>query len=388
MDKSQEPGVQETSAQPDNVTVLPNLAEIKQEAAEWLVRIDQRPLSDDEVQALHLWSQTSDYHLRYLIKLAKNWDAMAVLSALAEIFPASGLTGAQENSKRLPLLARLFGGMSGAMAAALSSLSLRNAQLSGAMAVAALVAMVVVFQPGADIAYYQTAVGERASYTLKDGTVITLNTASELTVDYSGPTRNVHLSRGEANFEVAKNPDRPFVVFAGQGQVQAIGTAFNVRYTEGLVDVVVTEGRVKVGPKSPASAEPDKVASVEGKEVATDRQPNTHTASVFLDAGQGTRYQLAQTAEVRTVDPVQLRRKLAWQSGALIFDGEALESALREISRYTEKQIVIVDPGIKNVRIGGHFKTDDIEGLLVVLDQGFGIQAEVVSANRIHLSAH
>ena len=75
--------------------------------------------------------------------------------------------------------------------------------------------------------------------------MLTLNTDSELSVDYSGDNRIIHLSRGEVNFDVAKDPHRPFVVYAGDGLVWAVGTAFNVRLIEDSVDLTVTEGRVK-----------------------------------------------------------------------------------------------------------------------------------------------
>ena len=81
---------------------------------------------------------------------------------------------------------------------------------------------------------------------MEDGSTIALNTNSRVNIDYSGERRVVQLLRGEASFDVAKSPQRPFVVYAGSGLIWAVGTAFNVRYTSDLVDVIVTEGIVKV----------------------------------------------------------------------------------------------------------------------------------------------
>ena len=84
--------------------------------------------------------------------------------------------------------------------------------------------------------------------------------------------------------------------------------------------------------------------------------------------------------------PIVLEQKLAWQKGALVFKGETLEQAITEIARYTDKELIIVDPSIKNLRVGGHFKTDDIDGLLATFSQGFDIEHVQVAENKIHFS--
>ena len=82
--------------------------------------------------------------------------------------------------------------------------------------------------------------------TLEDGSVVELNHGGKLEIDFSSETRRVRLVRGEANFTVAKNPERPFVVNAGGVDVRAVGTVFNVRLAREAVEVVVSEGRVKL----------------------------------------------------------------------------------------------------------------------------------------------
>ena len=88
-----------------------------------------------------------------------------------------------------------------------------------------------------------------------------------------------------------------------------------------------------------------------------------------------------------TEDSRVIQGVVAWQQGALIFKGETLQQAVKEISRYTHLQLIIVDPAIMQMRVGGHYKTNDIDSLLASLGRGFGIQIDRVGNNQIHLSA-
>ena len=82
-----------------------------------------------------------------------------------------------------------------------------------------------------------------------------------------------------------------------------------------------------------------------------------------------------------------LEQKLAWQQGSIVFTGQTLEKALTEIARYTSKQLVIIDPAIKDIRVGGHYKTNDIDGLLATLSQGFDLNIKQTNRNTIEISA-
>ena len=93
---------------------------------------------------------------------------------------------------------------------------------------------------------------------------------------------------------------------------------------------------------------------------------------------------IAQKDEMQTD---QLQKKLAWHRGALIFKGETLELALSEISRYTDKDLRIIDPAIRHKKIGGHYKTDDIDGLLRSISQSFGLRLTYLEGDVVHLSS-
>ena len=359
----------------ENVAVFSNKATIKEQAGAWLVRIDQGELSLDEAAQFQEWLGRSSFHREYLEKIARQWDSMAILQDLAELFPLpnnewhGGEFKQQEQDRSGESLFGRFW------------LNLRLPVLAGS-AFASCVLLVLLFvgqQPGYQ--EFSTDIGEQASYQLADGSIIALNTNSHASVDYTGDLRVVRLLNGEANFDVAKNPSRPFVVYAGTGMVWAVGTAFNVRFTTDVVDVTVTEGTVKVY----AELNPNKPLPQLTTAAADDNDVVIAEREAIVDAGQSVQYGQIIESQESTVPDV-LEQKLAWQEGALVFKGESLEQVLLEASRYTDKQLIINDPAIKNIRIGGHYKTDDIEGLLAALSKGFSLDVVHDSENRIHLS--
>ena len=330
---------------------------IKQEAGAWIVQIDQGQLSSQQTSDLQQWIAQSSFHRDYLEKLAHNWDAMATLQQLAPLFPISEPPAAQPTFiQRLQqwLTPPVWG-------SALASLAL-------------LVIIVNSQQPN----QFHTRVGQQAMHQLPDGTSLSLNTNSQVRIDYSTDRRAVHLLRGEAHFDVVKNPERPFMVYAGEGMVWAVGTAFNVNYSNDYVDVIVSEGTVKV------FAQLDQALPINQPQPNSTPEAN-QALEQFVQAGKSVQY----SEVIQPTDnpaPTALEQKLAWQQGALIFKGETLQQAVKEIGRYTNKELIIIDPSIREMRVGGHYKTNDIDGLLASLGRGFGIQIDRVGNNQIHLS--
>ncbi|MDC0003470.1 FecR domain-containing protein [Porticoccaceae bacterium] len=358
-------------------------ATIKQEAGAWIVKIDQGQLSPQQATALRQWMGKSDFHRSYLEKLAHNWDSMSVLQQLADLFPLQTASHTSVNSGQPSMLQQLKNWLA----------NLHNsAKWGSAFASFVLVAMLITSQQGH---HFETAIGQQASYQLPDGTTVSLNTNSALKIDYSQNRRHVHLIRGEAHFDVAKNPQRPFMVHAGQGMVWAVGTAFNVRYIRAVnangalsssssdqyIDVTVTEGTVKIF----ADLEPTDSPSQKTVLSTSPGLPSSPVQELLVAAGKSAQYSDVITATQQT-PALELEQKLAWQQGALIFKGETLEQAIAEIARYTDKQLVIRDPAIKTIRVGGHYKTDDINALLASISESLGIKLES-SGTSVYLSA-
>lgn len=208
---------------------------------------------------------------------------------------------------------------------------------------------------------YLTATGERLAFTLADGSQVTLDTQSELTVDFTTGTRRVQLAHGQAFFEVAKDPKRPFVVAARNRQFVAVGTAFDVRVDGEQVKVTMVEGTVRVEPvrsdterHSPAAletgSERSKLASPAGSALGSQRPPEIAT----ITAGEQLISDAGHEDHVRGADP---DRDTAWRRGQLIFENERLEDAVTEINRYSEVKVALGEPGLADLRVSGAFAT-------------------------------
>jgi transmembrane sensor len=189
-----------------------------------------------------------------------------------------------------------------------------------------------------------TGYGEQKIVDLSDGTEVTLNANSRLTVSYSTHLREVTLLRGEALLNVTKHQDRPFVVIAGSRKVIALGTQFDVCQAEsGSTSYAVTliEGRIAVQPLT-----------------APNLWPASSSTAVILAPGERLRF-AANAPDMRDTPP--LERVTAWQHGQLIFEDTSLREAAQEFNRYGKRRIRI-DPSVADtLRVGGVFRIGDPE---------------------------
>jgi transmembrane sensor len=204
---------------------------------------------------------------------------------------------------------------------------------------------------------YSTPVGGLNDVRLVDGSHITLNTDTHLRVRLSQAERRIDLDRGEAFFEVAHDPARPFVVYAGDKRVMAVGTKFSVRRERDDVEVVVTEGKVKLA--------------------TADASPSGSAGPPVTLLPAGTVAKTAKTAVlVHEESAPETEAHLSWRNGYVVFKDTTLEDAANTFNRYNTRQIVIGDPQIATVRIGGNFRSNNIESFLSLLKDGFPIIVE------------
>jgi transmembrane sensor len=180
---------------------------------------------------------------------------------------------------------------------------------------------------------YRTAYGERRAQPLPDGSVLHLNTDSEITVRYSPGERLVSVDRGQALFEVVHDPQRRFRVQAGQAEIIAVGTQFDVYRQAAAIRVTVVEGSVAVH---------------------ADRFP---ARTVRLDAGN----QLEVRDSVGTPHHVDARATVAWLTRQIAFEEEPLGAVAAEFNRYSRIQLVIDDATLRALPISGVFDAYDID---------------------------
>lgn len=202
---------------------------------------------------------------------------------------------------------------------------------------------------------YETAIGERSTVTLADGSVVTLNTDSKITVDFSSLERNVDLLQGQAFFEVAKDASRPFVVDAGDKRVVALGTSFDVRFKEeGRVEVTLVEGLVNV----------DIITKLERTSQEAPQPSSANTVS--LKPGDRLTASAQETPEI--VQP-EIEDEISWRDGLLIFRDRPLAEVVYEMNRYSVQKMVLGnDPRLQELEVSGVFNTGRASTFVTALE--------------------
>ena len=194
---------------------------------------------------------------------------------------------------------------------------------------------------------YSTRVGEARLIHLADGSQIRLNTDSIIDVSLQKERRTVHFLKGEARFDVAHDAARPFLVTARDGTVRAADTVFNLRLRKDFTELTVIEGQVAV---------------VDGGTPATP-----------VPAGTSAMMRSAAVS-VMKLTPGDLARRTAWQQGEIHLEGETLSQAVEEFNRYRVKPLVIGDPDLSSLSIGGTFSAARSDDFVEALKQSFGIR--------------
>jgi transmembrane sensor len=195
---------------------------------------------------------------------------------------------------------------------------------------------------------YRTAVGGLASVPMSDGSKVILNTDSQIRVDVNRHERRVDLDRGEAFFEVARDANRPFVVHAGNKRVVAVGTKFSVRREADDLEVVVTEGKVRIE----SAGSPQAVAA--------------GTVARASDAG----------VLLKKEDIAAAEESLSWRTGTLVFREMTLADAVAEFNRYNTHKIVIEDAAVGSLEVAGSFRADNVDAFVRLLARGYPLRVE------------
>ncbi len=311
-------------------------------AARWVVRQDRRLTPAEEVE-LAAWLAADPGHAAALKQATASWQRLRGIAAAVRRTPA------EVAPPKATWNWAWVGGLAAAAALVLA-ISLREA--SGPKAAHPTTA-----------SHATSAHREPAARRFADGSVAHLKEGAEIVEAYSATERRIRLVRGEAFFTVTKDPARPFFVEVDRVTVRAVGTAFAVRRESLAVNVLVTEGTVKVTPVAPASAQPEEESSAlvaAGHRAVVTQTPEPRAARVSVTA-------------VSTQDIAQ---SLAWKNTMLDFADTMLSDVVAAFSQRTGRQIEIGDPALATVRIGGQFPTDDIDGFVRALEEIYDVKAE------------
>lgn len=296
------------------------------QAAEWLARED-RGLNAEEEQTLRGWLAASYTHKVAYLRAQSVWQRADRLAALRRPESAS-----VENPFRRP----------------------RSAVLPW-LAAAALVlavglgARLFAVNKSQNAHYYATDVGRAQVVKLADGSSIELNTNTRVHTEITRTRRIVVLDSGEAYFDVVHDAARPFVVLAGRHRITDLGTKFSIFRNGNDVRVIVKEGRVRIDDLS---------------------NPDVTTPMVVSQGNVMITHEGEDLVVPRETQDVQ--DALSWRQGMLVFNKEPLSDVAIEFNRYNTKQIV-VQGGAKAIRIGGHFRANNVDVFAQLLHQGFGL---------------
>ena len=228
---------------------------------------------------------------------------------------------------------------------------------AGVMAAACVTAYLVFGLPRTAIHLFsrnliETGIEKTRAVTLQDGSRIMLDRNSRLRIAFTPQARDVELLAGQAHFEVAKDPHRPFRVRTESAEVVAVGTMFDVANLPARTTVTLIEGRVNVRTLSGAArAEPKIEALVPGQQlgIASDGQ--------FLDK-----------------KVVKIANVTAWQRGTIVLDDMPLPDALAAMNRYSTTQIVIRETGLQTHRVSGVFRIGDVDTEAIALERYFNLR--------------
>jgi transmembrane sensor len=361
---------------------------LEQEAIEWLVKLDSdSEPTTEELLALNKWMARSPAHAKEIKSLNEFTNELLVLTELN--IPLVKPLPKESMSTRT-----IFSVRSWVMAVSMVGFVLLLQQV-----------LLPVWFNGEQFddtnGYYASAIGKHTSIPLQDGSFVVLNTNSRIKVEYTEQHRNIHLIQGEAHFEVAKNKDRPFRVYAGKGRVEALGTAFTVYLRKQDVEVLVTEGKVELAELDVAPETISTLSNISSINHDDIKSPALYVAIPVehigrLEAGEGATLYVSQSREVKgelpsikmkVMDNKQRKRRDTWRQGFVLFTGDTLEDVVAEIGRYSPIKIEIVDPALKKIRIGGQFKIGDLKALFDTLEFSFGLHIAMLDNKRIGISA-
>lgn len=323
---------------------------VAEEAGEWCRIIAERSLLPEEAEAFEAWMDADAEHRAAFERASFIWRALDGRAAPPELVAMrmdalSALSGQDDEPTpswwQRPLVRRT--GM-------------------GAFAAAIVAAFTFAFfqpAPRAQAVDYATALGERRVVMLDDGSRLSMDAASEVSVAYSKDRRELELKSGRAKFDVAKDPLKPFTVAAGDKLIVATGTSFSVEILNGEVNVTLFEGHVAV--LNRATRKPA-VVPANGKLDAADQ---------LLKPGQELSLPANGVGKLETIDPAAAR---SWESGQLSFADEPLAQAVERMNRYSQTKFAIGDVAAGRVEISGVFNSDNVDGFVTDVTDIFPVR--------------
>jgi transmembrane sensor len=339
---------------PDPAAASP--AEIARRASAWVVRRD-RGLSAAEAAELAAWRRADPRHEAAWAEQGAAWRKLDALQAETALQRMAEAAWQQAQARRKFRPWRVWAARVAAVAVLAGGIGAGRQWFEATRAPEAV-------RPVRE--NYRVLACTAQRKLLPDGTVVELNGDSRIELAYTATERRVQLVAGEAHFVVVANPERPFVVAAGRVAVRAVGTAFNVKLAAEKIEVLVTEGKVKLE-RPPAAGAPAAAAT---PVAATPALVQGQRAVITVAAAA------AEAVEVAEVDRAAIEAELGWQSTRLVFNNTPLDEVVAGFNRYNTHRLTLGDPKLKERALTGVFRSDNLDGFVRLLRASVDVKAE------------
>lgn len=340
------------------MTTKNNVYNRKKEAAEWFALYESDDISSQQQSDFESWINSDPENRLAYKQLKKISSKIELLSrvnqAIPELIPGNLKESIAECHDLMVL----------------SSRRNQSMKIFSTIAASFLVVLTSVFlwqfnglESENESLEYKTLVGQQLTQMLDDGSLVTLNTDSKLKVSFTKNERRLHLFKGEVYFDVAKDPNRPFIVSSKNIKASAIGTAFTVRNRANKVEVTVFEGKVKVESNSNVNSL-EKI--IKNKTLKKDKEIN-NAQLYFLSPGEKIIHK-SSSNEISKQPVSNLEKADSWRKGKVIFDNKSIAEMIDEIQFYIPDRIIITSKKIAAMKMGGTFYTDNTKSFFSALD--------------------
>ncbi|MBC9867635.1 MAG: DUF4880 domain-containing protein [Opitutae bacterium] len=346
----------------DSSLEFPESSRIEQMAADWTLRMD-RGLTPQEQDAYTEWLAEDPSHRKAMALYQWGWDEFDRLAGL-------------QTTHRAHIDTDLLAPRSDVAPKAMPERKLK-AWIAALPLAAALALTLYLSWPdtepvGLEVKPALELMARIEQRILEDGSRVEINRGAEVEVAYTMEERRVYLKNGEANFNVAQDPNRSFIVDAAGVDIRAVSTIFNVKLSEEEVGILVTEGRVSLQTSNPVPSQIDPLSGY------------------FLEEGQKAIVPLRSEMPgigVTNLSQSEIEASTRWQPRLLDFDSAPLGDIIDEFNIRNPIQVELGDPSLEMVNLSSSFWSDNVEGFVRLMESSFGMKAEWQGSREIVLRA-
>ncbi len=336
--------------------------DVADEAQQWVSRLDSDQVSAEDRQAFLDWLDCSPLNRWAYSELSESWAKLSILQEVSHLIDRSKVLEFPAATMPAPELIPYREKVAWHSIAALLLITF-----------GILLSTLMPNTNGLQsIASDQLKVVE-----LQDGSQLTLNANTLVTTQLSNKAREIWLHRGDVIVKVTHD-ERPLIVHAQNIDITAIGTEFLVSSRSTGPDVSVLEGAVQMT-LSEDSPQPlwdfDRASFF-----------NNKPDSLLLSAGESGRVDAGQSRLIKNA-PADVKRKISWRDGLLIFANTDLSEAIDQVMRHSNMKINLKHPALAELTVSGIFNAGDTEEFLSAIHQQLPVEAIRYSSNWVVVRA-